>query len=512
MSGADDVVREVEAKFRVHPPYVLPPLAEIEGVASVDEPTVAELVAVYVDTSDLRLAREGVTLRRRTGGDDDGWHLKLPAGSRDTGSGPVARDELQVATVGEDVPERLAALVRVWVRHAPLAPVAALRTSRTRHLLRDASGQVLAEVCDDLVSVLDGDRIAGRFREIEVEDRAGGPEVLARVGAALRANGAVAGEFVPKAVRALGPQATAPPDPPPPGRVRAKDPAGAFVAATLRRHVRDFMAQDPRVRRGLDDAVHQMRVSARRLRGALATFRPLVERSWADELRAELAWAATELSAARDAEVLLARLLADLDTLPVELVVGPVRARIEQAVGGDLVRAGRRAAATLDTDRYLTLIDRLVDAALDPRTTDRADRPCAEALPPLVRRAWGRLDRAGEAARRPGAGDADLHQARIAAKRARYATEAVVPVFGRPARQLARLAESTQDVLGEHQDAVVAQAVLRRLATAPRAGTVGFTLGILHARQQRAAEVSRQAFESLWPQVAHPRPRRWLEG
>src|SRR6266550_2053262 len=101
-----------------------------------------------------------------------------------------------------------------------------------------------------------------------------------------------------------------------------------------------------------------MRVAARRMRTALKAFAPLVDTEWADPLREELKWFASSLGASRDAEVLLARLLGAVDQLPPELVLGPVRARIEQYVGGALVAGMAEAQELLDSERYLALLER----------------------------------------------------------------------------------------------------------------------------------------------------------
>jgi hypothetical protein len=149
-------------------------------VASTDVPVRRELKAVYWDTSDLRLAREGITLRHRSGeGDDkDGWHLKLPVhGARVPDASTATRDELHAVGEAEQIPDQLRDLVTAWARNAVLGPVATLVTQRTLLVLRDEAGVALAEVTDDLVSVLNAGHVAGRFREIEVEDAAGGPAV-----------------------------------------------------------------------------------------------------------------------------------------------------------------------------------------------------------------------------------------------------------------------------------------------------------------------------------------------
>lgn len=508
-------MREIEAKFRVHSPFQVPDLTgEATGVSTVDEPVARELRAVYWDTSDLRLAREGITLRHRSGeGDGDGWHLKLPvqeAGVPDASTG--VREELHETGGKDAVPAALQELVTAQVRGAVLGPVATLVTSRSTYLLRGSADEVRAELTDDVVAVLNQGHVAGRFREIEVESVDGDADLLKRVGEALRAAGAVGGEFVPKVVRALGPQATADPDPPPPAHVELDGPARLALQAILRRYVRAFMAQDPRLRRGEPDSVHQMRVSARRLRSALKSFAPLVDDAWAKSLREELAWVADSLGHARDSEVLLARLHRELDQLPEDLVLGQTRARIDSQVGGDLEAARAKAAQTLRTDRYIALVDRLVDAAWDPLTTRRAEDNAGEVLREAVDLSWQRLARKASSLSTPGASDHHWHEARIAAKQLRYAAEAITPTFGKPAKRLAAGAEQIQELLGEHQDAVVAAATLRRLATAPRAGATAFTLGLMYARQQDAIARARKQFPGIWSEASKPAYRKWLRG
>ena len=175
--------------------------------------------AIYWDTSDLRLAREGITLRHRSGegADKDGWHLKLPSctGPQVPDASTVSRDELaRTAAAETPIPDELRDLVLPWSRTAVLGPVATLVTQRTAYLLRDAAGNALVELTDDLVSVLSSGHVAGRFREIEVEDRGGGLAAIEAVGG--RAAGAAArsaASSCPKVVRALGPQATRRPRP-----------------------------------------------------------------------------------------------------------------------------------------------------------------------------------------------------------------------------------------------------------------------------------------------------------
>jgi CHAD domain-containing protein len=514
MNPVPEVIREVEAKFRVHPPFEVPTLTGgTTGVVTVDEPSRQTLRAIYWDTNDLRLAREGVTLRHRSGEGPgkDGWHLKLPISEGRVPDASIgARDELHAAGTEDAIPDSLRDLVSPWARTSPLVSVATLVTDRTTFVLRDGSGGPLVELTDDLVSVMSAGHVAGRFREIEVEDRGGGTDSIEAVGDVLRAAGAVGGEFVPKVVRALGPQATAPPDPPLPDAVDLDEPAHRAVRDVLRRSVRVLIGCDVAVRRDQPDAVHQLRVIARRLRSALKLFAPILDPQWSDSLRVELKWLADSLAGARDSEVLLARLTADLDELPTELVIGPARARIERNLRGQLATGGETALETLRSNRYLVLLERLVDAAWEPMTAPAAEAPAVEVLPPLVAKTWTRLERRVSRLGKPDATDNDWHQARIKAKALRYSCDAVAPAFGKPARALSKRAEAVQEVLGEHQDAIVAAEALRSMATARGAGSTAFTLGVLHTRQTDAAAAAQAEFWRVWAKTARAKHRKWL--
>jgi CHAD domain-containing protein len=424
-------------------------------------------------------------------------------------AGIGTRDELHSSGTSDVIPDDLRDLVTPWVRTAVLGPVATLVTQRTVHVLRDASGDPLVELTDDLVSVMSSGHVAGRFREIEVEDRGGGLRAIESVGNALRAGGAVSGEFLPKVVRALGPQATADPDPPLPTRVARDEPARVGVRDILRRNVRTLIANDIAVRRRQPDAVHQIRVASRRLRSMLRAFGSLLDPEWANALRYELKWLADALAGARDSEVLLERLIRDVDELPPDLLVGPVRARIEQVVGGNLESGGDKALETLRSERYVVLLERLVDAAWEPMTAPAADAPVSQILPALVRGPWAQLERDAKRLSESSP-SADWHRVRIDAKAVRYICEGLEPMFGKPARELAWQAERLQEVLGEHQDAIIAAEVLHTMATARGGGTVAFTLGVLHSRETAAADAARAEFRQLWAEASRPKLRRWL--
>jgi CHAD domain-containing protein len=507
---------ETERKFRVHGLFRLPALGggpedePVEGVAAVRPAGDLDLLAVYYDTADLRLARSKVTLRRREGGLDEGWHLKLPTDN------PETREELRIPldAAKDSPPQDLTDLVLALTRSAVLEPVATLRTQRNVHELLDEDGTVLAELTDDSVSVLDGDRIAARFRELEVELKTGGVELLDAIEVTLGNAGAVPGGYVSKAGRALGPLASGPPDVVEPNPVDVEDPAGEVVRAHLARNVAVLLKQDRRVRLDEPDSVHQMRVAARRIRSGLKTFAPLVDDAWATRIRGEVAWIAGILGDVRDREVLRGRLLFDLARVAEanpELDPSAAARVIDRTLTDETAAARAGVLEALRSDRYIRLLDGLVDAARAPELTAAADAPARAALPPLVRRAWRRLERRVDALT-SGGDDLHWHEARISAKQARYATEAVTPVFGKPARRLSGQLEKVTELLGEHQDASVAAATVHTLAAGRRvSGPVGFALGLLHIYERDSVAHTRDDFGRLWTQVARRHWRQWLE-
>lgn len=292
---------EVEAKYSVAPEAVLPDFDDLAGVAAVDPPASQDLAADYFDTEDLRLARLGITLRRRTGGEDAGWHLKVPVGK--------ARYEAHEPLPADLMPPRpVVDAIAGVVRGRSLSPVVTIRTSREVHRLRDAGGSVLAEVADDRVAAerWEPTARATAWREWEVELVEGGEAVLQRVSRLLESSGACAATHSSKLAQALGGGVGGES-----ARAEHSDTRGrarAVVGGHLRDLVERLLRWDVLVRRDVDDSVHQMRVTVRRLRSVLATFRPLYDRDRTEPLRAELIWLGALLGEARDAEVMRDRI------------------------------------------------------------------------------------------------------------------------------------------------------------------------------------------------------------
>ncbi len=274
------------------------------------------------------------------------------------------------------------------------------------------------------------------------------------------------------------------------------------VTQLIRHHAGTFEGNDP-------EDLHQFRVAARRLRSDLRTFGSLLDDEWAGHLSDELKWLGGEVGIGRDAQVLAAHLRAQLSKLP-EHDVGSVN-QFLQRLSETTRQASEHVVATLTSDRYVSLLDDLVEAARHPILAadppglpDRQARPKVKAL---VRAPWRRLNRAVKALS-PDAPDAEFHEARILAKRARYAVEAVQPLFGRDARRFARGLGKIQTVLGDHQDTVVAEAWLRETAKGlPSTRIVAGELIILE-RNDRAR--LRAEFPSVWRKAKRPKLRKWL--
>jgi inorganic triphosphatase YgiF len=349
---------EVERKFEVLDSTVTPSFNGLASIAGVKRAPMQTLHAVYYDTPGRGLAAHHITLRRRTGGTDAGWHLKLP-------SGPAARTEVrtELGHGGDDeVPAELRDVVLAIVRDLRLAPTARITTSRTIDVLSGSDGNALAEFCDDHVTAsADGEETEQRWREWElelVEDAVAGggadEQLLARLSNRLHDAGAAPAEHASKLARVLGSSVSAQTL-----AVGSDDSVHRAVAE----QIEALLTWDRAVRADVEDSVHQMRVTIRTIRSLLQAsasgFGLSDDAGILDELR-ELA---AVLGTARDADVLADRYQRALDELPKDVVRGPVRARLVD-VAHQRYRAGlRKSLNAMRSERYFRLLDAL-DALL----------------------------------------------------------------------------------------------------------------------------------------------------
>ncbi len=490
--------REIERKYESEDSG-LPDLTGVPGVADVLDKGTAELDATYYDTSDLRLAAASVTLRRRTGGSDAGWHLKLPVG-------PGVRDEIRVP-LQDDLPGELAGLVRARVREGQLVPVVRLRSARDIHDLVDAEGRPLAEIGVDRVHAerLFGGKGSTQWTEIEVEladDR--DPAFLDKVEKRLRKAGVRPSKSTSKLARALAETKGGHP------KRRKASPgepvtAGDHVLAYIRAQRDAIVALDPAVRLDTEESVHDMRVATRRLRSTFRSFRTVLDREVTDPIADELKWLAGELGVGRDQEVLAERLGAALADLPGGLVDGPVTERLHTWATAGLDGSRRRMLGALDSPRYLTLLDTLDAVVTAPPLRKAAAGKPGKVLPKAVRKDFAKVSAlVEEAIEQPPGADRDLalHEARKKAKRTRYAAEAATPALGGPAKDLTKSMKSLQSLLGDHQDSVMARTTLRELsAVAHAAGENTFTYGLLYGREERRSAAVEADVPDAWKTI-----------
>ncbi len=453
------------------------------------------LEAVYYDTLNLRLMRSGITLRKRTGGKDAGWHLKVPQGT-DT------RAELHFP-LGESnmPPDELAALTLGYTRGAPLVPVARITTRRASWRLVDESGVELAELTDDHVEAENlNSSTMDNWRELEVElAEEADAALLDRAEKRLRKAGLRPASYRSKLARVLDT----------PHGAKPGHTAGDQLMAYVARQLDALLRHDLLARRDAPDAVHRMRVATRRLRAALRAYRPLLDRERVQRLRAELKWLGGRLGPARDLEVMDAELKKATDELPGELALGPVAARLTRYFSPARAEAQRAVVKTLRTKRYLRLLDQLERLVADPPLTERADRRAGKELPKHVRRTYRRTAR--KMANLDGTDEA-LHDVRKAAKRIRYAAEVAMPAVGKPADRTRKRARKVTKVLGDHQDSVVVRPVVREVgAQAHAAGENGFTFGLLHERQRVRADEAAERFHGAWDRLEAKKHRQWLK-
>ncbi len=277
------------------------------------------------------------------------------------------------------------------------------------------------------------------------------------------------------------------------------------VRAALIGSVHQLINVDVALRIGGDPAaVHCARVAVRRLRSDVRTFRPVLDAAWATNLRERVRWLGDALAAAREADVLLARLerqaalLPDVDNHRKHLVLNLMR--------GVRAASYRQLGAMLRQPRYVLVLADLLEAVRRPQFNERAVERARDTAPELLDDAWRKLRRAVRKRGRPST-DAELHGIRIRAKRLRYAAEAFAPVCGKRATLFAKRVSRLQDVLGEQHDAANSCDHLRRNLGG---GDGAFVAGELAALERDAANAARRRWLGAWSEVERSGAHFWL--
>jgi len=446
---------EYERKLEAPPGFELPDLG--------GEPLETRVfTSIYHDTADHSLARSGITLRRRTERGKSVWQLKLPVDG--------ARIEIEEPGGPAGPPDGLRALLRAHERRGVLAPVAELRTRRHGALV--TRGTATAEVTVDEVTVMDAHRVANEFVELEVELREGEPQALGRIAKDLEKAGAHARDLTPKLFRILLVEP----------RRKPKTPFET-VRARLREQLDAILANDPGTRLGRDpENLHDMRVAVRRSRALLRTGAPLLATD-TSTLAAELKWLGSVLGDVRDLDVLLDRLRTEAAKL--DAADRAAAGRLLRSLDRQRSRVRRTLLKALDGNRYAVLLDRF-----ETTLAELAPAEDETSLDDLAKRQLKKLRRAVRSLDPEPAAEA-LHALRKRGKRVRYAHE----LSG--AKKVVRGAKQLQDVLGEHQDSVVAEERLRALShEAPPDQALAAGLLIERERARRAA--ARASWHATW--------------
>lgn len=483
---------EREVKLGGAPGFVMPDLESLLPDLRVIGRPALDLDATYFDTADLRLVREGVSLRRRTGDGAPTWTLKLPAGPA---GAALERREFDVVSGATEIPEELRGLVTGWVRSARLEAVIDILSHRERLVLVDAAGVELLEIDEDEVRVREAGEIVARFREIEIElldDDSSG--VMALVTDALIAAGAGAPDPMSKVTRALGPRAAVP-SPLEVITPRRDASMGEVLAASMRTAISEIITSDPVIRLDQDPlAVHRARWAVRRLRADLRAFSRFIDGGAAiDALRTELRWLADELGALRRADVLLERVRAAAATMAAS-DAEPAQALVARAVRE---RGGARSVAmdAISSERYRLLLDTVLELAVPTRLVP-GSTAAVEAIPSTMLRLWKRA-RAAVRELSDVPTTEEVREVRRQVIRLRSAAESATPIFGAAASDFAGLTAAVQRDLGEYLDARICERWIRERVQ-HLDGLEPFVAGQLVAAQSMAAEEALRRWIDSW--------------
>ncbi len=435
--------------------------------------------STYFDTVDFRLARLGVTLRRKTEQKRVLWQLKLPR--------QTARLEMEMASGRSTPPAPLEDLLFGLLRREPLTAIAKLQTRRAGIRVQPHDKPV-ADVVIDRVRVLNARRVVGHLSEIEVELRSGKEKELTAIVKALREAGAYDGDSRPKIFQALNLNVS--------DRCLPESaPFSERLKTILQKQLRDILLHDPGTRFGQDpEELHQMRVRIRRFRALLRASRVLLEPQWYASLQEELRWLGAMLGTVRDQDVLLYRLYTEARVLPT--AERKIFERLLATFETHRSQARRELLDALRSDRYLDLLGRLERAAQTPALRDAPEN----SLMHLAAQEFKELIKAGKnGAADPS--DHELHQLRIQTKRTRYAAELALETMGKSAIRFVRQTKRNQDILGDHQDAVVMEERLRQLLHTTRGVKTAFAIGQIVERLRARRRRTKAIFPREWAKL-----------
>jgi triphosphatase len=488
MSAGED---EIELKFLCEPAD----LAAVLAAAPPGETYEKALVSTYYDTpqGDLRKAR--ISLRIREGGGKRVQTLKRGDGfAREEHEQPISGDSLDLGfpALKDALPP---------AKRKTLSPIFTVRVVRRQRTF-DFEGASI-ELAVDEGEVQAGER-ARRISEVELELKGGDCRPMFELARRLSRTAPLYLSFDGKATQGQGlidgsDRAPRRHDKAPLARGLAA--AGAFQA--IARNTLVQIAANGVVLREADsvEAVHQLRVAVRRLRSALSTFADVTDDDHAEAIKAELKWLAGACDDARDLDVFAESAAALVDpTLDLSALVPAVEAARARAHAKACaaVASGRFRELVLDTTAWVETGAWLTLGG--KASAKRRDLPAERFAAKALARRRKRLVKL--AADLKGVDDAARHEARIAAKKLRYAAEAFAPLFDADAKPFIKSIKLLQEELGALNDAAVASELVGRLRLKGAALAAAKTL--LAAREAARPKSMKGAVKAMDRLVASP--------
>ena len=470
-------VVETEKKLAVETDFRLPNLPGRELPRRV-------FTSTYFDTLDHCLARASITLRRRLENGAAVWQMKLPLNG--------ARREIELKEPSTTPPGRFVDALVVLLEGKHLMPIAEVRTSRAGVRVREGNNDV--EVVLDTVSILRQGSVIQRFKELEIESLNGEVEEIESLAASLYGAGARPHDGRPKLFRALS---LAYPSLDEPSRHAS---IVDHVRHNLILQLHKLKQCDPGIRLcGEADDVHRLRVAVRRMRTILFSVRNIASQEWIEPLLSGLKWLGEVFARVRDLDVQMeyfkreAEQVKARDRRPLE--------RFLRHLQSDRAQAQQTLLDEMQSARYVGFVSKLRDAADAPAVvnlkytlTDAAARQFRK-----LRKTVRRLKRSPSAA--------ELHRVRIRTKRARYAAE--LAERDKAVDRFVKAAIRFQDLLGVHQDAILAERHVEEFLKYGGGRQAAFTAGLLVARAKQRREEVRKEFWSEWKRLKKRGNRAW---
>lgn len=465
--------REEEKKFRIPPGFQIPP--------DIGEPIQPRLfTSTYFDSEHHRLGQLGLTLRKRVEQSHGVWQLKIPNGG--------VRLELEIASGSRSIPWEFQDLLRSFFRKQEAVQLGKLRTRR-KGVRIQKDGQVLAEVVLDSVALIRDKKVVHAFQELEVELQGGTAAQLKPIQKILLRAGAEEKPLQAKIFQAL--------QLPYPLSLEFSDssaPPTDYIRERLHSQFLQMLRNDPGTRLGRDsEALHQMRVATRRMRAIIRAVSSFLAREWTDPVRQELGWVGSLLGEVRDCDVLLESFRQNFHDFS-----SPEQRSFETILKNfEDQRSVARAKLLegLRSDRYLNLLNHFEDSL-----NHLPFQPTPLTITELARKAFHKVQdfvNTSDSLFRK----SELHRIRRLLKRARYALELAEPLLGKRAKRFLQQAKDAQDLLGQHQDAVVAEQRLLALKQHSRGTGIAYVTGLMVERLRNQQSQVYQQIPKQWQKL-----------